>query len=184
MRKPASNKIDFDALCKMAKVKTLSDFEERISMNGSDTYLYVYRQAAEDGKSEREAEEAASLAESYEVSDACQSYYDAVISVFDKVFEKHKLFLTPINSRKRPSTMPFEFRVESMRTGGWREALDCIRHTINGVGLFEFSNVEQLADSIPATYRSAVLSHLHWIVEYPNVYDGTSMRSMIERNMR
>jgi hypothetical protein len=114
-------------------------------------------------------------AESDERSEVYNKYIDAVTSVANELYEEHELTLEPI--KKDALT----YRV--VPKNNWRQSLDCIRHTINGVGYFEFSSVKELLLSGPYTPRSAVMQHLHWIIDHPRVYGNGTAKYMVERRM-
>jgi hypothetical protein len=184
-----SCQVSFDDLCRMAKVRTMEDFDSDLMDNGS-AYPYVYKQALEDGKSEADAEQAALTAATEEETEATNKYHDAVMGVVDRLFSEHKLLLMPVYTRRhkrliaqrKASERAYEFRV--VPQGTWTEALLEIRQTLNGAGPFYFGSNAELTESGPWTVRQAVLSHLHWIFEWFSVYEGGSCSSRIDRALR
>jgi hypothetical protein len=176
-----SDKVSFDALCTMAGVRTMEDFDD----NFGETYSYAYKDALANGMTEDEAEDTACQAEGEERDEACKSYHDAVMHVCDKLFAEHHLTLVPIFPRRAKANAlvrAYEFRV--VPEGGWNVALSEIRQTINGVGVFQFASNRELCESGPWPVRQAVLHHLHWIFDWTRVYEGGTTAMMIERRLR
>jgi hypothetical protein len=168
--------ITLNELCRAFHVETIDDFQERVTMNGDRTYGCVYRDALAEGASEEDAEKRALDAESEELGEACDRYRSAVLSVAEKLFKEHKLSLTEMKRDR------FRFRVTPDET--WRDAAREIIQTINGVGMFRFESVREFCASGPWTPKEAVLGHLHWIADWPDVYEGTKARSMVDRALR
>ncbi len=198
--KHVSNKVSFDELCRWAKVDTMEQVDDRLCEN-ADIYGEVYGQALEDGMSEANAEATAIEAEASEREEQTNRYHDAVMGVCEQLFKEHRLVLEPVLSRrqrayarKHPSQSDpraYEFRVLPAYAGctlglawDWNAALSAIRETINGVGMFRFESNAELLSSGPYTVRQAVLQHLHWVFDWPRVYEGSTARSMIERRLR
>ena len=63
----------------------------------------------------------------------------------------------------------------------WKDSAKKIIETINGVGIFYYNSVEEfLRVTSSETYEDAVVSHIHWIEEYGDVYGELGLRRMIE----
>jgi hypothetical protein len=168
--------ITLDKLCKDMGVDTLEDFMDYVARN-DETYHYAYKYAVEEeGKSEEEAIAFAMEAEEKEQGIASDKYMDAVMSVARELYEEHELIL-----EEDPENC-LQFNV--VPKNNWRSSLDCIRHTINGYGMFEFDSVDCLLESGPYTELSAVMQHLHWIADYPLVCGNGTAKYMVERRMR
>ena len=173
--------VTLDRLCKDMGVDTVEDFYERVVANDY-TYSEAYKWAIGEGKSEEEAEEIARKAEEDSLSEASDKYMDAVMSVARELYAEHELDLTedPKNCLQfhvSPTKRDKRGRLD------WRSSLECIRQTINGVGYFEFSSVKELLLSGPYTPRSAVMQHLHCIIDHPRVYGNGTAKYMVERKM-
>jgi hypothetical protein len=166
--------ITFDQLCKHIGVDSLEDFDDFI-MRNDETYGFTYKCAIEEGKTEEEAEEMARKAEEDSHAEAYDKYIDAVMSVANELYEEHELTLEPTEKDS------LTYRV--VPKNNWRQSLDCIRHTINGVGYFEFSSVKELLLSGPYTPMRAVMQHLHWIIDHPRVYGNGTAERMVDRRM-
>jgi hypothetical protein len=66
----------------------------------------------------------------------------------------------------------------------WFIAASCLRTTINGVGTFYFGSTKEFIECNSGTDRQAVLSHLHWLHQWYDVYQGSSPKAAFERRMR
>jgi hypothetical protein len=106
-------------------------------------------------------------------------WYDA--DAASKLFEEHGLELKPVGKYKA-SKRPYELKIVPKTS--WNDAANKLRETINGVGSFHFNNLREYLDSGPYTARQAVLSHLHWIKRYPDVYGSQSAQRMYEQHWR
>jgi hypothetical protein len=174
--------VTLDRLCKDMGVETLDDFYERV-IDNDYTYSETYKWAIGEGKSEEEAEEIARKAEEASLSEASDKYMDAVVSVARELYAEHELDLTedPKNCLQfhvSPTKKDKRGRLD------WRSSLECIRQTINGVGMFEFDSVDCLLESGPYTELSAAMQHLHWIIDWPRVYGNGTAKSMVQRRLR
>ena len=147
--------ISFDRLCQDFGAETLEDFQERIMRYGDGCYHTAYTEAIRTGSSEEEAERLAQEAEAAELGDANSKYINAVEKVATKLYKEHNLVLT---ETKKDSLF---YRITPEVS--WKDSADCIRITINGIGMFGFSSVQESLRSGPYTPRQCVLSHLHHI---------------------
>jgi hypothetical protein len=177
-RRPISDIVTVDDLAGQFGAEHIDSFDERVSMN-SETYGYVYREALARGMTEEEAEEAARRAEDEEREEAVGRYADAITSVADRLYGEHGLELVPRNPR---GGRAWEFKVVPRIS--WEDAANHIRETINGVGQFYFESLRDFLESGPWTARQAVLSHLHWIADWPRVYGSGTASSMVDRQLR
>lgn len=123
------------------------------------------------GKTEEEAEQLARDAEDAELGEAMDKYKGAIIAVANRLFSEHALTLEPID----------DWRFKVVPTKSWKDALGNIVTTINGVDMFEFSGARELCSSGPWSPKEAVMGHLHWIADWPEVYGYGKARSMIDR---
>jgi hypothetical protein len=178
--KPSSNKVNVDRLCALLGVDSFPDWDERLMQCDTGTYGYALDEALREGKSQEEAEQIAMKVEGDEREEAYNKRYDAVLAVAEDVFGKHGLNLVPVKGHE--TDRPWEYRIVPQES--WKDALTRIRITINGVGMFEFANDKEFCESIPCTVRECVLTHLHWIKDWYEVYEGGKASSRIERRMR
>lgn len=174
----AKDSIDIDELAKMFKLSTSEDLME----NESENYGYAYKEAIKDGQTEEEAESIAQKAEEEEQAEGFNKWYDAVEAVAEKLFGEHGLELIGKSIKGKKVKRPFEFRIVPSKS--WSDSAREILKTINGVGTFEFSNLNEFLDSGPYSARDAVLKHLHWISWWPEVYGGSSARRLYDRHVR
>jgi hypothetical protein len=102
-------------------------------------------------------------------------YKNAVVGVAEDLFAKHGLSLVERKDKWSYKVVPVE---------SWASSCREIVQTINGVGYFEFRGARELCESGPWTMRQAVLTHLGWIADWPDVYEGRKARSLVEGRMR
>lgn len=116
--------------------------------------------------------------------DECDKRYrGAIRTVAENLFSEHLLELTEVEEEGKESYFVVEPKKDS--TTGWYRAASKIIDTINGVGMFEFRTVRELVESGPyPTIEQAVLQHAHWISSYPEVYEGTKAKFLVERRLR
>jgi hypothetical protein len=167
------SEVTIDRLCTILGVETLSDWSD--GLDGCETYSHVYKEVLASGASESEAEEQAGQAESDELGEATEKYRAAVLAVAERLFAEHRLTLVERADK-------WSYRVVPEKS--WLDSLGAIVQTINGVGTFEFRNARELCESGPWTPRQAVLSHLGWIADWPDVYEGSKAKSLVERQLR
>lgn len=160
-----TDKMSFERICTLLGVKTTEQWDE----HNADSFLYRGADAAE------MSEEEIMCCEADASSEAWQSYKSAVLLVAEEVFARHALTLVTDEHERTFRVVP---------SNSWRIAADNIRMTINGVGQFEFSSLQEFLSSGPYTPRQAVLSHLGWIPSWYEVYEGGKASSRVERRMR
>jgi hypothetical protein len=176
--KSVSDKININQLATLFK---LPAFDSYLDNWESETYSYVYNDSLKQGFSESDAEEKAVIAEGKEQSEFFNRWYDAVAAVAEKFFELHGLHLTAFGKGRKQSR-PYEYKITPLKS--WDDAAFKIVQTINGVGYYHFNNVKEFADSVPCTVRQAVLSHIHWVKDYAEVFGDTSPRRLYDIHMR
>lgn len=110
-----------------------------------------------------------------ERDEAWQNYTNALESVFEELLEHHGLTLQKHKGE-------WLFRVVPKKD--WKDAATEIAKTVNGVGFFYFRSIRDFLDSGPYTPRAAVLTHLHWVKHWPDVYEGTKASTMFDRRRR
>jgi len=130
---------------------------------------------ADEQADESQAEEVWQNAEWEAQKEVFAQWHHAVLRAAEDLFEKHELELVP----RGKDDLPYEFKIKPLKS--WKDAADQIRETINGVGYFHFYTLKEFLDSGPYTPRQAVLGHLHYIKDYPEVYGTYSARSLYER---
>jgi len=67
----------------------------------------------------------------------------------------------------------------------WNRSADLLIDTINGEGTFEYDSVEEFIEVVSpdGSAKGAVLSHLHWIGSWQEVYEGGTAKGQIERRI-
>lgn len=145
---------------------------ERLNEYSYEYYHDVYNQSIDSGLSEQEAIDRAESEESYQVEQEYNRYQNAVEKTAENILNKHNLLLCKQEDG---------YVVQPKTT--WRDSLKEIIETINGVGYFYFHSVDEFLDSGPYGEEEGVMTHLHWVKRYPDVYGDTSIRWMIDRYM-
>jgi hypothetical protein len=176
MSKRTSPYITLDELCQLLGVQTpVERFDHPFD---TGTYSAAYDQAIEEGLGEGEAEELALQAESEEEAEIWGNYISAVEHVAKKLFAEHRLTLANVEKGKHRG----EYLVSPQKS--WVDSADEIIKTINGYGMFYFGTTGEFFRSGPYTPREGVLGHVHWIKSWPDVYEGTKARSLVEARLR
>lgn len=173
-----TDKISMEQLAKDFGLPSWERLEELNEDYTGEAFVAAQKEALADGQSEEDAEEAGMDAEQVVRDELFGKWHDGVISAVGDLFAEHGLELTSASKGE----YPFEYRVTP--TTSWEDAALKIMTTINGVGQFEFNNLREFLDSGPYTPRQAVLSHLHWIKDWPEVYGERSARDRFDRAWR
>lgn len=153
----------------LAKTLGLPDWNEIDDYN-----LNYYCESASTVEGEEEQTEAEDAAR----DEVFGQWHSGVLNAAKHVFGEHGLVLAPRGKRERP----YEFEI--VPAVSWFDTIEKITDTINGVGYFHFSSVEELLRSGPYTAREAVEGHLHWLKKRSEVYGDTSAQSIYERSFR
>ena len=180
-KQKVSDKINVDEIAKLFGLPEYSEFSERNIDNTGEVGYFARKEALAQGASEEEADEADIKAQEGAEAELFHQWHDGVMAAAESLFEKHGLTLEPrpVNKTDR---YPYEYKVVPEES--WEKALVPIIETVNGVGMFHFSGVKEFLRSGPYTPREGVLTHLHWIKSYPEVYGDTSARRIYERSFR
>jgi hypothetical protein len=171
-----------DRLCKLLKVETLDEWDERHIDAFWDDLRYL------DFDSEEEREAAQLKAEQEARDESWTKYRDAVLSVAEDLFGEHGLTLVPArpsSGRSRKGWTPersWEFRIKP--TVSWPDAASHLRETIDGYGMFVFGTLRSFLDSGPYTAREAVVNHLGWMRHWYEIYGDGSAWTRLERRLR
>lgn len=189
--KHVENKITWNQMAKLLGVKTPEDKSEEVYENViSGDFGWLHKEVredltreyeGEDSPTEDEIDQEMANREEIIIQDECAEadieYRRAIRYVMEKLCNAHDLCLIDNEDGESFFVEPAE--------GDWKNAASKIIQTINGVGYFEFDSIETFIDCGPyEDAEQAVLSHLHWIAEWPNVYEGTKAKSMVERQLR
>jgi hypothetical protein len=162
----------------LAELFGLPDSESVRELN--DEWLHdswwkpAYEEALDEGLSEEDAEEAGAEAESEGLDELYANWINAVESAVSDLFEEHGLELVEVTRGT------FKLTPEK----SWNDAAAKIIETINGVGYFHFNSVKEFLDSGPYTPKVAVIEHLGWIKDYPEVYGESSVNQRYHRAWR
>ncbi len=143
---------------------------------------YAYETAIEKGLSEEEAEEARSIAAGDEEHEYFCQWYDAVERAANTLYEHHNLTLVGVGKETRPYHLILT-RLDKKLT--WKQTAAQVIETINGYGMFEFKNPQELKQSGPyKSYKEATLEHAGWCKDYAAVYGDYDAKYIYERAMR
>lgn len=148
--------IDLDRMADLLGVPTLNEMDDK----------YWFECMPDDPESDDP--------HSSERDECWREYENALVSVFTSLCEDHDLTLTKLGGGQWKLAPKV----------AWKYSAKCVMETINGVGMFHFQNVREFVDSGPYTERAAVLTHLHWLKRYPDVYGTGSINRMMERATR
>ena len=172
-----TDKTDIAALASMFGLPDWDSVDEMNQQNYWET-----AKGEEDEKAQQAAEAAAQ-------DDVYAQWYDAVEHAASKLFEEHGLELQPAgkwhpstHAKTKAERRPFQLKIVPSKS--WDDAAEKLRETINGVGYFHFNSLREFLDSGPYTARQAVLSHLGYIKQHPDVYGGQSARDLYDRHWR
>ena len=158
----------------LAEFLRLPDFEEVEELNWDFVGEYrdsARRAARQDGLSGRALEEAEQEGEQAATDELYGKWRSAVESVAESLLDEHGLLLDEKargQYRLKPDT-------------SWRDAVDKIVNTINGVGYFYFDSTQEFLDSGLYTPKVAVIEHLHHITSYLGRVQTASARQLYER---
>lgn len=160
-RKEPTGKVSIDQL---AKALDLPDWD-RVREINADYIAESGHQVADDPNDEESRFSAEQKAE----DGVFRSWYDAVLAAASSLYGEHGLELAPIPVKGAPSdARSYDLRVVPSAT--WQDAARKLVETINGAGPFHYANAAEFISCTGGTARRSVLSHLHWIAEYPAVY--------------
>lgn len=154
-----------DEIAELVGVETWDKIEDRNPDAWGDYWLHARKEALADGLSDDEADEKGREAEDEARSESFRKWENALLRAAKEIIGEHGLDIKPLKTKS------YLYKLSPAES--WEAAAAKIIDTINGVGYFEFRNVKEFRDSLPATTRGAVLEHLHWMKRRPEVY-GTS----------
>ena len=160
-----ANKLQVLDIAKMFGLPEYEDFSE-----GYEDRNWKYLSQLDDDEREEE------------MQNLYNSWHDGVMYVAEKLFGEHGLILVP-TGRGAKKERPYFYKV--MPEKSWQHAAAKIVDTINGVGMFRFDSVRDFVYATSSkNVREAVLSHLHSIRDWPEVYGGRSASSLFESQLR
>lgn len=149
---------------------TTQEVEEDMLNYSGETYGYALKRAIEEGFTDEEAEEKAQEAEQEERDDEFKKYMQSILNTIRYLLNFHDIELETRNKRYY------------LTSKSWKETAEKVKETINGMGPFYYESVKAFKDVGPyKNYCEAVMSHLHWLKDYPTVYGDTSYRRIYER---
>ncbi len=158
---------------RLARILGIELFEPE----GDDAvYGIAYKEALRLGFSEEDAEQRAMDCEQRELDEACFAWRNALYSTADTFFDRFELALAYKHADQG--------KINVFPSKTWYDSAVKIRQIINGVGVFEFNTTREFLDSGSWTARQCVLTHLHWIKSYAEVYGESSPQTVHARHMR
>jgi hypothetical protein len=173
-------------LHELAALFDIPDSDTITMIENPDLWHAGYQEAIREGKSEEEAEEQGQKWEWAEQEEIFRNYKNAVEGIADKMFGDHDLVLVEKKVRPKGAKKDVTYSIYKIAPETtWDNAAMKIIDTINGVGMFEFSNLKEFKSSGPySSSRDAVLQHLHWMKRRPEVYGDARPNALFERAMR
>ena len=160
---------DVERLGQLVGVKVESS--DQLGWSICDTYAAIFVEALADGASEEEAEEAAREAEGQALEELEGRQLNALESAGRQLLEGIGLDLEELGSG--------HWRVIPLES--WSEAARQVVAVLVGYG-FDVAGRRDLRERGPyGTDREAVLAHLFWARERPNVYGTPSGARLYER---
>lgn len=156
-KKDLSPVIDYDRMARLLDVPTLNEMDDK----------YWWQCEVDDPESDEPT--------SSERDDCWRRYQGALESIFADLCESHDLVL-----ERKPDELAWVIRPKVR----WKYSAKSVMETVNGVGLFYFNSLQEFLDSGPYTERAAVLTHLHWLKRYYDVYGCGSVRTKMDQAMR
>lgn len=154
-----SQRIDHDRIAELIDVLTVNDADDKYG------WWELDMPPADDNDGDYPSPER---------DEVWSKYEGALESVFEDLLDKHQLEMRKLA----------EYGWVLLPKTTWDAAANAIRQTINGVGSFYFSSLKEFLDSGPYTARAAVLTHLHWLKRWWEVYEGSKCSSVFERELR
>ena len=172
--KKLSNVLSLDDLAELLGITTFEALREFNEDYLAESWVEGYQYALQEGESEEDAEEQGVVAKQKAEAELYHSWEQALTYVASKLFAKHGLELEDEEGWER-KVVPIE---------SWKDAARQIMNTINGATTYEFSTVADFLKSGPYTPKEAVLRHLHWIRQYPDIHGGGSAARLFEQRFR
>lgn len=171
----SSNELYVEDLARLLDLPSLDDILEL-----NQEYLFSYYQhgleeARAEGLALEDAEEQAEEAQWEGEKELLEQWSSALEAAAASVFEPHGL---EVEDRGKGV-----YRLVPEK--GWKDVAAHLVNTINGVGMFYYEDAKDLKDVGPyKSYKEAVLSHLHWMTRYSDVYGTPSPEQVYNRNWR
>lgn len=104
--------------------------------------------------------------------------WDSINAAYDKSLGKTADYLADLGIKvtfNGDDTVTFS-------SDNWEEAGEILLESINGYGMFHYSNLDELISMGPFdSIKSAVISHLHWHCERGNVFGESSILNHFDR---
>lgn len=166
----AKGRITIDEMAALFNLETSDAFLERNEEYISDVGRGVTQEEEQETDTAEDARMAAMEKESGNLYDKWQ---EAVHRVAEDMADNHGLDFVPLRGSKT------EFRWAPKTS--WDDAAHEVLKTVNGVGYFYFSTLREAKDTGPYTSREFVLSHLHYLRKWPEVYGDGSIQRRYER---
>lgn len=185
MSKRIKTQITIDQMAELLDLKIPFDFMENVDFANTWTEAWQFKLNELSRNHDHEhsadliddlAREFADKCEDKERDELYSKYCDAIVRVFETFLIHHNLQL---NTFSKKTVKHFIIPVVS-----WRDAANHILETVNGVGFFYFNSLRDFLDSGPYSPKQAVMSHLHWMKRYSDVYGGYSPQKLLDSFMR
>lgn len=168
--KHLDNKFDLNQIAKIISVKqSIEEFDDWFIENN---YCECSEELQGQGKCECGFED--------ERDRYVGRYKNAIETVADNLLREHGLTLVPANKKHG------DWEKKIVPLVSWKESCIKVLATIEGVGYFDWNgNVKEFVQTESCrSYKDCVISHIHWIKYWSEVYGGNSVEFQIEKLMK
>jgi len=169
------------------KIPNYDDIEEYNLDYLSEVRSYAHKEAIDDGHSDDKAEEIADKAEAEEMDNLYRQWENGVTSAIEYLFNNHKLNFVikeekKLHKDKNGKEWPYTIKHYFISPeNSWEDAANAIKETINGVGMFYFTDLQEF---IGSSAQETICMHLHWLKDYPRVYGTSNVHTIYESAWR
>lgn len=175
--KKYSNFMTYHEIARFLDVIDLDDLLERNRDWLFDIRNSVEQEAINDGASQTEAEQKGYDTEEETIERMYKYWKASLESTMEYLLERHDLGFNIIKKKGHESGI----RITS---SNWRASAAKILDTLNGVGVFYASSLKEFYETTSVkSYKELVLSHLHYILDYPKVYGITGADMHFENTL-
>ncbi len=174
--------VTIDELARLLALPTYDEVHER-----ADDFIWetAHQSWDEDEDGDTDSDAFMERMQEVESDEVFKPWHSGVEAAATRAFQEHGMALEAMKPAKGApkDARPWQYKISPLsddgrsKTTSWARPAEMMVDTINGVGPFYFSSVKDFVDSGPWTTKSAVLSHLHWMRRYPEVYGARPYRS-------
>lgn len=167
----------YEEIAKFLDVQGIEELNEQNWEYFSDIRNQVEKEAINDGYSQEEAEQKGYDAEEKVSERMYKGWKSSLEETMEYLLEHHNLSFEIIKKNK------YETGIKII-SSDWQASARKILDTINGVGMFYADTLKEFYETTSVrSYKELVLSHLHWILSYPEVYGKMSPQRYFEGSL-